>query len=250
MTNAFDQLSDHLAEYYRAILGGLADSTEDLLNALIMGGEPCTQSQLAERVGQTQSGIATAFKPLTESRIVVGGKAIGGRGMLYRVRDRLFVYYYRKRFGIRSDASTLIRVSELLAAFFAAEERTERPPGSPSSESTIVDCVAKAVEKQGRSEAYSQFVTMVNAGFEQKSLGEVDDGIRRLVSGITSRINDSGFLRDVADYLEDGFQGHDTKSSTHELRVFADFHDAEKPPAFLQQIDPDLKTVILRIWCQ
>ena len=126
VADTLDALSDHLADYYRRRLDDLPSNAAGLLDALIRKGEPCSQSELAERVNLRQNQIADAFSYLTEARLLTGVQEIGGPRTLYRVRDRLFVYFYRRRYGDSENASILVRISELLETFFTAEEKKER----------------------------------------------------------------------------------------------------------------------------
>lgn len=125
IAQTLDALSDHLADYYRRRLDDLPSNTAGLLDALIRKGEPCSQSELATRVGVQQSQIADAFSYLTQARLLAGDRARDGRSTLYRVRDRLFVHFYRRRYGGEEHAVGLTPIVELLAAFFTTEERSE-----------------------------------------------------------------------------------------------------------------------------
>ncbi|MEZ5583731.1 MAG: hypothetical protein R3F37_14135 [Candidatus Competibacteraceae bacterium] len=73
-----DALSDHLADYYRRRLDDLPGNATGLLDALIRQGEPCSQSRLAARVNARQNQIADAFSYLTEGRLLIGQREIGG----------------------------------------------------------------------------------------------------------------------------------------------------------------------------
>jgi hypothetical protein len=128
IADTLDALSDQLADYYRRRLDDLPGAAAGLLDALIRLGEPCSQTELAERVNQTQNRIADAFRHLTEGRILTAEREIGGPRRLYRVRDRLFVHFYRRRYagsgdGTRSRADDLARIAELLARFYTADEK-------------------------------------------------------------------------------------------------------------------------------
>jgi tetratricopeptide (TPR) repeat protein len=121
-----DELSDHLAEYYRRRMEDLPPSARGLLDALIRKGEPCSQSDLAERVGVRQSQIADAFQYLVKARLLNAEAEKDGAGTLYRVRDRLFVHFYRRRYGGLGQREGLAPIAELLESFFTAREREER----------------------------------------------------------------------------------------------------------------------------
>ena len=121
-----DALSDHLADYYRHRLEDLPPQSAALLDALIRKGEPCTQTELAARVGaSSQAQIADAFSYLLSGRLLAAGPDKVGAGRLYRVRDRLFVHFYRRRYGDPEQALGLAPIAELLESFFTQREREE-----------------------------------------------------------------------------------------------------------------------------
>lgn len=121
-----DKLVDDLTPYYQALIELMPSRTKTLLDALIRQGEPCSQSDLAVRVGTTQNRIAQHFAWLRERHLVVGRKRTGGRDYLYQVTDRLFVQYYRKRHLLHDRYSPLAGMAELLDGFFSAEENRKQ----------------------------------------------------------------------------------------------------------------------------
>lgn len=122
-----DALSDHLADYYRRRLNDLPPQSAALLDALIRKGEPCTQTELAARVGaSSQAQIADAFSYLLSSRLLAAGSDKLGAGKLYRLRDRLFVHFYRRRYGEPEQALGLAPIAELLESFFTQREREQQ----------------------------------------------------------------------------------------------------------------------------
>jgi tetratricopeptide (TPR) repeat protein len=126
IAQTLDQLSDHLAEYYRRRIEDLPPSTRGVLDALIRKGEPCSQSKLAERVGVRQNQIADAFRYLVTARLLSAETEKDGAGTLYRVRDRLFVHFYRRRYGEPDQTDGLAPIAELLERFFTVREREEQ----------------------------------------------------------------------------------------------------------------------------
>lgn len=122
-----DTLSDHLADYYRRRLDDLPPQSVALLDALIRKGEPCTQTELAARVGATsQAQIADAFRYLQSGRLLVADQDAQGAGKLYRLRDRLFVHFYRRRYGEPEQSLGLAPIAELLESFFTLREREQQ----------------------------------------------------------------------------------------------------------------------------
>jgi hypothetical protein len=122
-----DALSDYLADYYRHRLDNLPPQSAALLDALLRKGEPCTQTELAARLGaSSQAQIADAFSYLLSSRLLAADADQHGMGQLYRLRDRLFVHFYRRRYGDPEQALGLAPIAELLESFFTSAEREQQ----------------------------------------------------------------------------------------------------------------------------
>src|SRR5579862_4414349 len=118
-----NRLVDELTPYYQDVLNRCPHKSKILLDALIRGGEPCSQSELAARLGTSQNRIAQQFSWLREHEIVFGERRTGGRDILYRVADRVFVQYYRKRYVLHgSEYSSLSAMTDLLETFFTADQ--------------------------------------------------------------------------------------------------------------------------------
>jgi len=122
IADTLDQLADHLADYYRRRLDDLSQTAVGLIDALVRGGEPASQSALAKRAAGQQHQIADAFSYLTRSRLVAATRELGGAGLLYRVRDRLFVHFYRRRYDTNQSLG-LAPIAELLERFYTPQER-------------------------------------------------------------------------------------------------------------------------------
>lgn len=119
-----DALMDRLTPYYKHRIESLPWRSRKLLDALLRLGEPCSQSELAQRVGAQQSAIAQPFRDLQAERLVIGERASKGRETLYRVADRVLAHYYRKRFLLHGrQVSPLEAIAEFLEAFFTLEEK-------------------------------------------------------------------------------------------------------------------------------
>lgn len=122
-----DKLVDELTPYYQDRIQSLGGRAQSLLDALLRGGEPCSQSALAERVGARQSDIARAFRELQAGRIVVGDRATDGKETLYRVEDRVFAHYYRKRHLLHGqEYSPFEAIAEFLKLYFNNPEKREQ----------------------------------------------------------------------------------------------------------------------------
>lgn len=120
IAQTLDALVDHLADYYRQRMDSLPLAAASVLDEMIRGGEPVSQTALGQRMGGEQRHIADAFNYLVRGRVVQAIRA--GQAQLYQVRDRLFVHFYRRRYG---NAQGLAAIAELLESFFTPEEREQ-----------------------------------------------------------------------------------------------------------------------------
>jgi len=119
------KLVDELTPYYQERIEALPGRAQKLLDALLRGGEPATQSEIAQRVNaRSQAAIAGPFKDLVKERIVIGEKATGSSEVLYRVADRVFAHYYRRRIVDHGGSGCpLEALVDLLADFFSPQEK-------------------------------------------------------------------------------------------------------------------------------
>ncbi|MBL8473938.1 MAG: hypothetical protein KF778_06525 [Rhodocyclaceae bacterium] len=118
-------LADKLSDYYRRRIDDLPPLAQGLLDAVIRGGEPASQTELAKRVGApAQSTIARVMQDLQQSDILCGLPAPDGREILYRVTDRVFAYFYRLRQGNQMALATpLATILEFLRTFYTRDEQ-------------------------------------------------------------------------------------------------------------------------------
>lgn len=114
---------DRISDYYRAQLDALPTNSEFLFDALIRGGEPCSQTQLAERVGARQSDISQAFSKLLEVGYLLAHRPKGQKETRYQVADRLFVQWYRMRCLDPGQRSSLAVMADLLAEIITFREK-------------------------------------------------------------------------------------------------------------------------------
>ncbi|CAH0339882.1 tetratricopeptide repeat protein [Rhizobium sp. CECT 9324] len=128
VAETMNALADRLAEYYRRRIEDLAPLVRGLLDALIRGGEPASQTQLAERVGAAgQSQIARAMSDLQTADIIRGRPAPDSRETLYAVTDRVFAHYYRRRQGSRVAQETpLASILDFLRSFYDRKEQKQQ----------------------------------------------------------------------------------------------------------------------------
>ncbi|MEZ5467005.1 MAG: hypothetical protein R3F18_04985 [Lysobacterales bacterium] len=122
------RLTDELTPYYKERIEALPGRAQKLLDALLRFGEPASQSELARRVkAGAQSAIAGPFSELARERIVVGEKAPGSAEILYRVADRIFAHYYRRRVIDHGEGQCPLEgLVELLAQYYSKDEKLAR----------------------------------------------------------------------------------------------------------------------------
>jgi len=119
------RLVDELTPYYKERIEALPGRSQKLLDALLRFGEPAGPSEIARRVkARGQSAIAGPFQDLVRERVVVGDKAPGSAEMLYRVADRVFAHYYRRRIITHGEGGCPLEgLVELLTEFFTPDEK-------------------------------------------------------------------------------------------------------------------------------
>ena len=125
VAGTMNALADKLADYYRRRIDDLPALAQGLFDALIRGGEPASQTELAQRVGADgQSTIARVMQDLQRADIIRGLSALDGRETLYRVTDRVFAHFYRLRQGQQLALQTpLATILDFLRAFYSRDEQ-------------------------------------------------------------------------------------------------------------------------------
>ena len=120
-----DKLVDELTPYYKERIEVLPNRSQALLDGLLRGGERCSATELARRVGApNQPAIAAPLDELRKDLVVVGDKAPDSAEMLLRVTDRVFAHYYRKRIlSHGQETCPLEALVDLLAVYYSPEEQ-------------------------------------------------------------------------------------------------------------------------------
>lgn len=118
-----DAAIEKMSDYYRDLLKAVPTQSRKLLDALIRGGEPASQSEVAERAGTRQSDISRAFAWLVDHGYVNESRLPGAKAKQYRARDRLLVQYYRMRYIHPGQRSKLALMAELLADTLAFPDK-------------------------------------------------------------------------------------------------------------------------------
>lgn len=114
---------DKMSDYYRALLQRIPANSKKILDALIRGGEPCTQSGLAERLGAKQSDIARAVSWLHDYGYIAVQAVKGGKEKPYIMADRLFAQFYRMRYLQPGQQTQLAILAEFLAEALEQREK-------------------------------------------------------------------------------------------------------------------------------
>jgi len=124
-------LIDELTPYYKHRMDDLGDECQEVFDALLRGGEPASQTEIAARFTNkpSQSKIAEVFRKLQAERLVVGTREIGGQGKatLYRATDRVMAYWYKQRQVIghdpaKSEISHFEEAVELLVSWYSRDD--------------------------------------------------------------------------------------------------------------------------------
>jgi len=157
-------LADKLADYYRRRIEDLPALAQGLFDALIRGGEPASQTELAQRVGAGgQSTIARVMQDLQRADIIRGLPALDGRETLYRVTDRVFAHFYRLRQGQQLALHTpLATILEFLRAFYSQDEQRAQAmrhlqAGRPAEARLFADLACEGVPSGNRFSGYFRY---------------------------------------------------------------------------------------------
>ena len=118
---------DQLTPFYQDLINRMPNKSKLLFDALIRGGEPCTQSELAQRVGTTQNIISQHFNKLQINGSLFAETVPGKKYKLYSVRDRLFAHFYKMRYIFPKTGTSILTVmSEFLTQFYSSSELRSR----------------------------------------------------------------------------------------------------------------------------
>lgn len=110
-----DAAIEKMSDYYRALIERIPVNTRKLFDALVRGGEPASQTDLAARTGARQNDISRAFAWLLDNGYVSESREVGSKTKQYRILDRLLVQFYRMRYMHPGQRSRLAVMADLLA---------------------------------------------------------------------------------------------------------------------------------------
>jgi hypothetical protein len=143
-----DAAIEKMSDYYRNLIERIPVNTRKLFDALVRGGEPASQTEIAERIGARQNDISRAFMWLIDQGYVSESRLPGQKTKQYRVLDRLFVQFYRMRSISPGQHSKLALMAELLADTLAFQDkwryaRIYTADGHENEARTLVDLALK-----------------------------------------------------------------------------------------------------------
>ena len=118
---------DKLTPFYQDLMARMPQKSRLLFDALIRGGEPCSQSDLAKRVGTTQNVIARSFGWLVDNAYLRVDKPPKEKKRLYSVRDRLFAHNYKMRHLLQGSSKGVLAImAEFLTQFYSSHQLTQK----------------------------------------------------------------------------------------------------------------------------
>ena len=153
-------LVDEMGGYYQELHRLIPPQAAKLFDALLRGGEPCSQSELARRVGARQNQISRHFVWLRDSEYISALERVKGQSSIrYQVRDRIFAQFYRIRFFDQNrDKNSLVGLADLLADRYELNARRQQAQhfmrwlnSLNVSENKAGSTFAGAIELNGRS---------------------------------------------------------------------------------------------------
>lgn len=118
-----DAAIEKMSDYYRNLIERIPPNTRKLFDALVRGGEPASQTEIAKRIGARQNEISRPFMWLIDQGYVSEARLPGKKAKQYRVLDRLFVQFYRMRSISPGQQSKLALMAELLADTLAFHDK-------------------------------------------------------------------------------------------------------------------------------
>lgn len=118
-----DAVIEKMTDYYRALIDRIPIKTRKLFDALVRGGEPASQTAIAERTAAKQSDISRAFLWLVDNGYVLEQREPGQKAKSYRVADRLLVQFYRMRYLQPGQRSRLAILADLLAETLSFDDK-------------------------------------------------------------------------------------------------------------------------------
>lgn len=233
-----DAAIEKMSDYYRALIDRVPPNSRKLLDALIRGGEPASQSEIAQRTGAQQNEISRAFGWLVDQGYVGESRLPGAKAKQYRVHDRLLVQFYRMRSVTPGQRSKLALLADLLAdtlLFIRTGNHQEE-----------VDALANACRNQGEVAGFALGISLFDGLVQHPQLDAV---LRALCVQMVGMGVPHGLLRDLLGEWAHLFD-HQVHPSLGDLnRLLCDWlDDLDTPPSQREPrrltLDPDLATTL------
>ena len=155
-------LIDDLTPYYQDLIKKIPTKSKLLFDALIRYGEKMTQSELAAKVGATQSQISQAFMWLKDEGYINGKERPGKRVFSYQVSDRILVLYYQQReIYHNKNITPILLLSDFLVSFYQEQE--------------LYDYAGKLLQEQPGKDALDMAkVYLMASGMSKDSIPDID----------------------------------------------------------------------------
>lgn len=181
LTTTLDRMSD----YYRSLHEKMPANTRKVFDALVRGGEPASQVEVARRIAAEQKDISRAFGWLVDYGYVVNEREPGSKESRYRVSDRLFVQFYRMRYINPDQPSQLAILADLLAATLEFGQkwafaegyaaRLENEAGAFSLAREILTGIAAQPQHESTSAIRALWINMIDTGVPLRLLRDLLD---------------------------------------------------------------------------
>jgi hypothetical protein len=205
---------DRMTDYYRALLERMPVNTRKVFDALVRGGEPASQVEVAARIGAQQKDISRAFGWLIDWGYVIDDYEPKKKDHRYHVADRLLVQFYKMRYLQPGERPQLAILTDLLAATIEFRQKwsfAERYQGDGlHAESRLMAelaCLDCGIDAQRLPEGMRQADELLKLGKDWLRWDEIAAGmeedctlgvtLRKLINGPNPIRTDEAFRADV-----------------------------------------------------
>lgn len=205
---------DRMTDYYRALLERMPTNTRKVFDALVRGGEPASQVEVAARIGAQQKDISRAFGWLIDWGYVIDDYEPKKKDHRYHVADRLFVQFYKMRYLQPGERPQLAVLTDLLAATIEFRQEwsfAERYHGDglPAESRLMAElaCLDCGIDAQRLPEGMRQAEELLKLGKDWLRWDEIAADmvtefslcltLRKLTQGPNALRTDEAFLSDM-----------------------------------------------------
>ncbi len=205
---------DRMTDYYRALLERMPVNTRKVFDALVRGGEPASQVEVAARIGAQQKDISRAFGWLIDWGYVIDDYEPKKKDHRYHVADRLFVQFYKMRYLQPGERPQLAILTDLLAATIEFRQKwnfAERYHGDglPAESRLMAElaCLDCGIDAQRLPEGMRTAEALLKLGKDWQRWDEIAAGmeedfslgvtLRKLINGPNPIRTDKAFRADL-----------------------------------------------------